>query len=75
MYLSFNNNFILQELMVYVQKHEDSKSRKRRRSHQVHVNTKFKQLALHFYSLYRHYIINVLDHGIQLDDMDWIRGL
>lgn len=54
-----------------MQKHEDSKSRKRKRSDQVHANTKFKQLALQFYSWYRHDIINVLIHGIQVDDMDW----
>lgn len=69
MYLCFNNDF-LQELAVYVQKHEESKSRKRGRFHQVHANTKFKQLALHFHSLYTHHIISALDHDTQLDNMD-----
>jgi hypothetical protein len=61
MYLCCDND-LLQELAVYVQKHEESKSRKRGRFQQVHVNTKFKQLALHFHSLYRHHLISALDH-------------
>lgn len=69
MYLCFDND-LLQELALYVHKHEESKSRKRGRSHQVHVSIKFKQLALHFHSLYRHHIVNALDHGVQLDSMD-----
>lgn len=59
------DNYLLQELALYVQRHEETKSRKRGRSHQVHVNTKFKQLALDFHSLCGHHIVNALDHAIQ----------